>query len=325
MTHHGDRDSASIGADVGVSAVISVAEHQDRVLATIHPLRAVTVPLSEASQRSLAADVLALLDVPRFDNWAMDGHALRRADTAAKAPIALRVVADLPAGSTLDPALDPGDAARIMTGAPVPSSADRIAPSRTPLRERERCASASSWTAHRFPERRVPSATREGDALEHDVDHGCEFVQVTRPVYHDLGFMPRVVVRLTPAQRAHLMSAIRGQAQVQAGIDNVMEVNGLEPGRDRCQRGPRRSGDERILQEGGAHTRRTHGAVALNDPIHGEHGGRDTTPEIRMRVLAQLPVLARCGSHGAHPRPEGKFSHAIEHMLSAPDDRGSRP
>jgi hypothetical protein len=62
--------------------------------------------------------------------------------------------------------------------------------------------------------------------------------------------------------------------------------------------------------------------MALDDPIHGEYGGGNATPDVWMGVLAQLPMLARCGSLGAHSRPERKFSHAIEHMLGSPDDPG---
>lgn len=121
MTHQGDHGPASI----------SVAEHRNRILSTIRPLQAVSLPLSQAVYRTLAEDILALVDVPGFDNSAMDGYALHQADAAAAAPdapISLRVVADLPAGSAVDPKLGTGEAARIMTGAPVPSDADCIVP-----------------------------------------------------------------------------------------------------------------------------------------------------------------------------------------------------
>ena len=67
-----------------------------------------------------------MADPSLFDNAAMDGYAVRREDAVAGA--VLRVVADLPAGSAEDPVLRPGEAARIMTGAPVPSCADAIVP-----------------------------------------------------------------------------------------------------------------------------------------------------------------------------------------------------
>ncbi|QAV70315.1 molybdopterin molybdenumtransferase MoeA [Salinibacterium sp. UTAS2018] len=112
-------------------ASISIPEHLARVLANVAPLPVVSVPIAQALGLTLAADVHATVDVPSFDNSAMDGYALRRADAVsatAETPIALRVVADLPAGSAENPSLQPGQAARIMTGAAVPTDADCIVP-----------------------------------------------------------------------------------------------------------------------------------------------------------------------------------------------------
>ncbi|MBH0053199.1 molybdopterin molybdotransferase MoeA [Salinibacterium sp. SWN139] len=112
-------------------ASISIEEHLARVLANVAPLPIVSVPIAQALGLTLAADVHAAVDVPSFDNSAMDGYALRRADAISattETPIALRVVADLPAGSAENPSLQPGEAARIMTGAAVPTDADCIVP-----------------------------------------------------------------------------------------------------------------------------------------------------------------------------------------------------
>ncbi|CAO1653640.1 gephyrin-like molybdotransferase Glp [Salinibacterium sp. NYA9b] len=112
-------------------ASISIEQHLASILTTTATLPAITVPIAQALHRTLAADVRAAADVPGFDNSAMDGYALRRADAAtatAGTPIALTVVADLPAGSAENPRLQPGEAARIMTGAPVPDDADCIVP-----------------------------------------------------------------------------------------------------------------------------------------------------------------------------------------------------
>jgi molybdenum cofactor synthesis domain-containing protein len=72
-----------------------------------------------------ADPILAGDDVPPFPNTAMDGFAVRAADTAG-APVRLRVVATLPAGSAPDRAVGPGEAVRIMTGAPMPPGADAV-------------------------------------------------------------------------------------------------------------------------------------------------------------------------------------------------------
>ncbi|MFE6735245.1 gephyrin-like molybdotransferase Glp [Microbacterium sp. NPDC057650] len=109
----------------------SVEEQLARVLAAVRPPAVEQMPLDQASGRVLAEPASARSAVPPFDNSAMDGFAVRFEDVAhaaAEHPVSLRVVADLPAGSALDPAIGPGEAARIMTGAPVPTDADAIIP-----------------------------------------------------------------------------------------------------------------------------------------------------------------------------------------------------
>ncbi|MDQ1075997.1 MULTISPECIES: gephyrin-like molybdotransferase Glp [Microbacterium] len=114
-----------------MTRLLTVEEHRSRVLAAVSLLPAETVSLSEASGRTLAEPVLAAHDLPGFDNSSMDGFAVRFADVEgadAEHPASLRVVADLPAGTADDPAIVPGQAARIMTGAAVPADADAIVP-----------------------------------------------------------------------------------------------------------------------------------------------------------------------------------------------------
>lgn len=118
------------GADTPLSP-ISVDEHRDHILAVLPAATAAEVPLEDAGGLVLASDVFARVDVPSFDNSAMDGYAVRNADTAhasPESPATLAVVADLPAGSAENPTLHPGEAARIMTGAAVPDDADCIVP-----------------------------------------------------------------------------------------------------------------------------------------------------------------------------------------------------
>jgi molybdopterin molybdotransferase len=79
----------------------------------------------------LAVDVAAATDLPLFDNSSMDGFAVRAADLVdARADSArtLRVVADIPAGTQPTTSIEPGQAARIMTGAPLPRGADAVIP-----------------------------------------------------------------------------------------------------------------------------------------------------------------------------------------------------
>ncbi|MCP3424583.1 molybdopterin molybdotransferase MoeA [Rothia sp. AR01] len=101
-------------------------EHRERLLTAARPLPAATVPLSLAGGCVLASDVVTRWPVPLFDNSAMDGYAVRRAEAPEGARLA--VVADVAAGSAEDPELGAGEAARIMTGAPVPTAADAVVP-----------------------------------------------------------------------------------------------------------------------------------------------------------------------------------------------------
>jgi molybdopterin molybdotransferase len=111
--------------------MITVDEHRARILAAVRPLDAVTVPVAAALGRVLHEAVRSAVDLPLFDNSAMDGFAVHHADVAAaspSSPVTLEVVADLPAGTSLNPPIARGQAARIMTGAPFPTAADTVVP-----------------------------------------------------------------------------------------------------------------------------------------------------------------------------------------------------
>jgi molybdopterin molybdotransferase len=112
-----------------VGPVIPLEDVQAEVLRSVTVLAPVTVPLADALGLVLAEPVIATEPVPPFANTAMDGYALRAADTASASesePARLRVVADLPAGHAPTTAVGEGDAIRIMTGAPIPDGADAI-------------------------------------------------------------------------------------------------------------------------------------------------------------------------------------------------------
>ncbi|MCS3778766.1 molybdopterin molybdotransferase MoeA [Tsukamurella ocularis] len=106
--------------------MLPVDEHRAAVAALVPAPRTVDLPVADALGLVLARDVLAPLSLPPFTNSAMDGYAVRAADAAAGA--VLPVAFDVPAGRTDVPALPPGAACRIMTGAPVPDGADAIVP-----------------------------------------------------------------------------------------------------------------------------------------------------------------------------------------------------
>lgn len=81
--------------------------------------------LLDANNRVLATDHVAAVDVPPSDNSAMDGYAVRAADTAENAPTEMAISQRIPAGAAPDP-LQANTAARIFTGAPVPPDADAV-------------------------------------------------------------------------------------------------------------------------------------------------------------------------------------------------------
>src|SRR5438105_15066100 len=96
-----------------------------RILAGVPTLPAVDTPLLDALGLVLAEDVAADRDVPPFRNSAMDGYAVR-GDDVASAPVELRVVGEVAAGEFPDRDVGPGEAMRIMTGAPMPDGADTV-------------------------------------------------------------------------------------------------------------------------------------------------------------------------------------------------------
>ncbi len=109
-------------------SLLSVQAAQERILSHFKPVEAETLPLEQCARRVLAADILSI-DLPLFDNSSVDGFALIAADVAdasTASPRTLSVVADIPAGSASDVVLARGQAARIMTGAPLPKGADAI-------------------------------------------------------------------------------------------------------------------------------------------------------------------------------------------------------
>jgi molybdopterin molybdotransferase len=111
--------------------VLSVEEAQERILSAFRPLEAERVDLFQALDRVLAEDIQADMNIPPLDNSAMDGYAVRAADTAAASadhPAPLKVIYDLAAGYVTDLRVEQGTAIRIMTGAPSPNGADAVVP-----------------------------------------------------------------------------------------------------------------------------------------------------------------------------------------------------
>ncbi|MGH9179754.1 MAG: molybdopterin molybdotransferase MoeA [Acidimicrobiales bacterium] len=113
-------------------ALVPLEEAQALVRAGCGPLGTAVVPLPDALGLVLAEAVHAAGAVPPFANTAMDGYAVRAADTAGAgagdgaSPVRLAVIATTPAGAPPGPPVGQGQAVRIMTGAPMPSGADAV-------------------------------------------------------------------------------------------------------------------------------------------------------------------------------------------------------
>ena len=124
---------AGAGPRNDAPALRTVEEHLAAVLDGVALLPAVELPLLEALDLVCAVDVRSPLDLPRFDNSAMDGYAVVHADVAGLTgsggtTVTLPVVGEIGAGQVGVTELAPGQAAKIMTGAPLPAGADAVVP-----------------------------------------------------------------------------------------------------------------------------------------------------------------------------------------------------
>jgi molybdenum cofactor synthesis domain-containing protein len=105
--------------------MIPLDEAQRFVFGLCSPLPPVELALDDALGCVLSEAVVATEQVPSFANSSMDGYAVRADDTSG-APVSLAVIGSVMAGHPLDKAVGPGQAARIMTGAPLPLGADAV-------------------------------------------------------------------------------------------------------------------------------------------------------------------------------------------------------
>ncbi len=109
----------------------SVDEHLADVLGAVRPLEPIELQLLDAQGCVLVEDVTVPVALPPFDNSSMDGYAVRTADVQGASeefPAVLTVIGDVAAGSGELPTVGPGEAARIMTGAPLPPGAEAVVP-----------------------------------------------------------------------------------------------------------------------------------------------------------------------------------------------------
>lgn len=109
--------------------MVKVIDAQAVILKSIKALGSESVKLADSLKRVLAEDIISSLDIPPFNNSAMDGYALRSLDTKGASPDApktLRVIDDIKAGQISKKIIKANQAVRIMTGAPIPKGADSV-------------------------------------------------------------------------------------------------------------------------------------------------------------------------------------------------------
>ncbi|SOD85935.1 MoeA N-terminal region (domain I and II) [Streptomyces sp. Ag109_G2-15] len=123
--------SSAATSPAGPDHLWSVDEHLEDILTTVRPLEPIELQLLDAQGCVLVDDVTVPVSLPPFDNSSMDGYAVRVADVAGATeefPAVLEVVGDVAAGAAHLVRVGPGQAARIMTGAPLPPGAEAVVP-----------------------------------------------------------------------------------------------------------------------------------------------------------------------------------------------------
>lgn len=109
--------------------MLQVEEAQKKILSSIHPLSSETVTLADALGRVLASNIISQIDLPPFDNSAMDGYAVVARDlreASATNPVNLRLLGRIAAGTVFDGEVKPGSCVRLFTGSPLPRGADAV-------------------------------------------------------------------------------------------------------------------------------------------------------------------------------------------------------
>lgn len=109
--------------------MISVDEALQFILDEVTPLEVIEQPVGESVGYTLTETIVAETPLPLFDNSAMDGYAIRIEDVShatPDAPVWLRIVGEVPAGSVFETSIHSGEAVKIMTGAQIPSTADAV-------------------------------------------------------------------------------------------------------------------------------------------------------------------------------------------------------
>ena len=170
-------ERAGTSFEIRVADWLGPYEAQRRVLERCRPLGEERVPLAEALGRALAEPVHADATLPPRDNAAMDGYAVRGEDvrgTSASSPVALSVRGRVRPGDTPGIPVGPGEAVRIMTGAPIPRGADSV------VRVEDTDAEAQPGSVRIFRDRDIGANVRPGGQ---DARPGERVLEAGHPIH----------------------------------------------------------------------------------------------------------------------------------------------
>jgi molybdopterin molybdotransferase len=191
---------------------LTPAEAQQLILEETPVLASETVAAPDALGRVLAEPVVSSRRLPPFDNSAMDGYAVRLADLAgasAERPALLRVAFEVPAGAAADKLLGPGEAARILTGAPLPPGADAV------VRQED-----AERAGERVGIRVVPELREHVRDAGEDVEAGARVLEPGTPIG------PAEIGLLASLGRSVVAVHQRPRVAILSGGDELVEPDG---------------------------------------------------------------------------------------------------
>jgi molybdopterin molybdotransferase len=188
--------------------MITVEEALARVIASgAPPLEAETVTIESGYGRVLVRDLKALRTQPPFPNSAMDGYALRAADTTSANT--LTVIGESAAGRAFEGSVGPGEAVRIFTGAPIPAGADSVVIQENVEREGQRI--------------RLSGAAPLGDNLR---EAGMDFCEGESLIPAGRRLSPRDVALAAAANHTALVVRRRARVAILATGDELVAPGG---------------------------------------------------------------------------------------------------
>ncbi|MCG8589416.1 MAG: molybdopterin molybdotransferase MoeA [Proteobacteria bacterium] len=195
----------------GFAERTDVEEVEARLAAATSVLEPVQVPILEAAGRVLASDCTAAVDVPSFPRAAMDGYAVRGADTFGASdygPIELSLEGQALPGAPFAGQVESGQAVRIMTGAPVPAGADAVV-----------MAEVCQEEAGRVTLRDAVAPKKNVGAIGEDIRQGDRVLRAGRRLRaQDVGLLASIgVARVPCVRRPRVQLVVTGDELLPAG------------------------------------------------------------------------------------------------------------